>query len=63
MTNLEEVESELEKAKKELYKIVATSKLGEPEFEKWRTICLDLSSKRDKLIKERDKALKELGNG
>lgn len=61
--DLEVVESELETAKKELYKVVADAKLGEPQFEVWRKKCLELSTERDKILKSRSQALKELGNG
>lgn len=63
LRDLETVDSELEIAKKELYKVVADAKLGQPAFEVWRKKCLELSTEREKILKSRDKALKEFGNG
>ena len=60
---LEEIESELEIAKKELYKVVTTAKIGEPQFEVLRKKCLELTTLRDRLLNSRDKSLKGLSNG
>lgn len=53
--SLDELKAELEIAKKELYKVVATAKLGQPSFEVWRKKCLELTTKIERITKEEKK--------
>ena len=54
------LEEKFGKAKSGLYKVVATAKLGQSDFELYRKECLELNDQISKLTKERNRVSREL---